>query len=114
MSGLKVVTLNNCENVTCLDALSLLDVQRLNATGDFCADQHLIGVNGADQLQVAGSASRKQIPDKRAQREQAQDHEDSISCVHWFSQRFGDRPVTQAWAYRRARALQVRRRGVDR
>ncbi len=57
--GGKIVALDDGDELAGLDGLAFFDSERLDAAGNFGADQHLIGVDGADQLEIAGSASGK-------------------------------------------------------
>ena len=82
--GLQVIVLDDGDKLTHFHFLAFFHGQRLNAAGDLGAYQHFIRIDGANQLQVAGRPRGEPVPDERAQREQAQDQENSISCVHKF------------------------------
>ena len=78
----EIVALDDGDQLAGLDGVAFFDRQRLDAAGNPGADQHFVGVDGADQLQIAGGSDGDEVPDQRAHGQQGQNHEDSISCVH--------------------------------
>ena len=89
MRGRQVVALDHRDQVTGLDVLSLLHVSVWMRPGIFALTTTSLASTVPIRCRSPEVPRRQQVPDQRSHRQQPQDHENSISCVHCFShQRF--------------------------
>src|SRR5579871_305325 len=89
LSGLRcrgeIVALNDGDRIAFFHSLAFLDAERLDAAGNFSTDENFIGVDGADELEVTGSACGDEIPDEGSQGKNAKNQENPITRVHLSS-----------------------------
>ena len=80
--GLEVVAFDDGDELAGLHVLAFIHGQGLDAPWNPGAHHHLVGIHGADQLQVAAWADGDKVPDQRSDGEQPQNEKNPIACVH--------------------------------
>ena len=69
--------IKHSDQISCLHWRAFIDQQFLNAAFNLRADDHLVGVNGADQYQVARVVSRKKIVGRGNHKNNSEKNEES-------------------------------------
>ena len=75
----QIVTLDGGDQLPGFHVVSFIHGQRLNPAGNARADHHFIGINGADQLQIARALGGKEIPAERNDKQNPEQDEDPIA-----------------------------------
>ena len=64
---------------------AFVDGQTLNASADFWADYHLVGVNGADQDKIRRVVGREKIIDGGNHQQQSEKSKEAVALCSWFA-----------------------------
>src|SRR5713226_2677956 len=78
----QVIALNSGDQLSGLYVVSLINIQSLDPAGDARADHYLVGIDGADQLQIRGAIGGEEVPAEGDDKQDTQDDKDTIACVH--------------------------------
>ena len=70
--GLQIIALDDRDQLPGLHVVAFLNGERLDAARNLGAHNHFVGVDRADQLQIARARHGDQVPDQRPHRKQAQ------------------------------------------
>ena len=73
----------NGNQVSRFDLSTFVNQQLLDATLDLRTDNHLVGVDGADQNEVTGMVHRKPVIAERDRGDDGEQDEDFVARAHW-------------------------------